>query len=127
MGIKSNRDAHFAPSLTAEKATRKSVAKTSRELSRRLASPVRTLEAWEEGRRQPEFGGERFAPGDRANPEAGEDVAGEGQAPGLRGRLRGAKDLQAPDRAMAPAIAGAEPREAGAADQNPSFLNLDLL
>ena len=45
-----------APSPTAErvKAIRKSVAKTSREFSRRFGIPVRTLEGWEQGRRQPD-------------------------------------------------------------------------
>src|SRR5271168_3993859 len=44
------------PTLTAErvKAIRKSVAKTSREFSRRFGIPVRTLEGWEQGRRQPD-------------------------------------------------------------------------
>ena len=44
------------PSLTAErvKAIRKSVAKTSQEFSRRFGIPVRTLEGWEQGRRQPD-------------------------------------------------------------------------
>jgi putative transcriptional regulator len=36
------------------KAIRKSVAKTSREFSRRFGIPVRTLEGWEQGRRQPD-------------------------------------------------------------------------
>src|SRR5277367_1195104 len=42
------------PSLTVErvKAIRKSVAKTSREFSRRFGIPVRTLEGWEQGRRR---------------------------------------------------------------------------
>jgi putative transcriptional regulator len=45
-----------APSLTAErvKAIQKSVAKTSRELSRHFGIPVRTLEGWEQRRRQPD-------------------------------------------------------------------------
>ncbi len=43
------------PSLTAErvKTIRNSVAKTSREFSRRFGIPVPTLEGWEQGRRQP--------------------------------------------------------------------------
>jgi putative transcriptional regulator len=35
------------------KAIRKSVAKTSLEFSRRFGIPVRALEGWEQGRRQP--------------------------------------------------------------------------
>src|SRR5271154_4881710 len=68
-----------APSLTAErvKAIRKSVAKTSREFSRRFDIPVRTLEGWEQGRRQPDRR-ERAAPGDRAKSEGGGGGGGGG-------------------------------------------------
>ena len=45
-----------APLHTAKrvKAIRTSAAKTSREFSRRFGIPVRTLEGWEQGRRQPD-------------------------------------------------------------------------
>lgn len=44
------------PSMTAErvKAIRKHVSKSPREFSERFGIPVRTLEGWEQGRRQPD-------------------------------------------------------------------------
>src|SRR5271156_197446 len=44
------------PSLTAErvKAIRRSIAKPSRDFPRRFDIPLRTLEGWEQGRRQPD-------------------------------------------------------------------------
>ena len=68
------------PSLTAErvKAIRKSVAKTSREFSRRFGIPVRTLEGWEQGRRQPDPAASVLLRGIERNSKAAEDVVGEG-------------------------------------------------
>ncbi|MFZ2109696.1 MAG: transcriptional regulator [Roseiarcus sp.] len=69
-----------APSLTAErvKAIRKSVAKTSREFSRRFGIPVRTLEGWEQGRRQPDPAASVLLRVIERNPKAVEEVVGEG-------------------------------------------------
>ena len=70
-----------APSLTAErvKAIRKSVAKTSREFSRRFGIPVRTLEGWEQGRRQPDPAASVLLRVIERNPKAVEDWSREGE------------------------------------------------
>jgi putative transcriptional regulator len=53
------------------KAIRKSVAKTSREFSRRFGIPVRTPEGWEQGRRQPDLVGSVLLRGIERNPKGG--------------------------------------------------------
>ena len=60
------------------KAIRKSVAKTSREFSRRFGIPVRTLEGWEQGRRQPDPAASVLLRVIERNPKAVEDVVREG-------------------------------------------------
>ena len=69
-----------APSLTAErvKAIRNSVAKTSREFSRRFGVPVRTLEGWEQGRRQPDPAASVLLRAIERNPKVVEEVVEEG-------------------------------------------------
>jgi putative transcriptional regulator len=56
------------------KAIRKSVAKISRESSRRFGIPLRTLENWEPGRRQPDPAANVPLPGIERNPKAVEDL-----------------------------------------------------
>ena len=60
------------------KAIRKSVAKTSRDFSRRFGIPVRTLEGWEQGRRQPDPAASVLLRVIERNPKAVEDVVGAG-------------------------------------------------
>jgi putative transcriptional regulator len=70
----------IAPLHTAKwvKAIRRSVAKTSREFSRRFGIPVRTLEGWDQGRRQPDPTASVLLRGIERNPKAVEEVVAEG-------------------------------------------------
>jgi DNA-binding transcriptional regulator YiaG len=63
------------PSLTSKRmnAIRKRAAKTSREIARRFGIPVRTLEGWEQGRRQHPAASVLLR-GIERNPKAVEDV-----------------------------------------------------
>ena len=69
-----------APSLTADmvKAIQNFVAKTSREFSRRFGIPVRTLEGWEQGRRQPDPAASALLRLIERNPKVVEEVVEEG-------------------------------------------------
>jgi len=60
------------------KAIRRSVAKTSREFSRRFGIPIRNLDGWEQGRRQPDPAASVLLPGIERNPKAVEEVVGGG-------------------------------------------------
>ena len=66
------------PSMNAErvKAIRKSVAKSSREFSERFGIPVRTLEGWEQGRRQPDPAASVLLRVIEKNPRAVEEAIG---------------------------------------------------
>jgi DNA-binding transcriptional regulator YiaG len=69
-----------APLHTAKwvKAIRKSVAKTSREFSRRFGIPVRTLDGWVQGRRELDPAAGVLLRGIERNPKVVEEVVGAG-------------------------------------------------
>jgi putative transcriptional regulator len=64
------------PSMTADrvKAIRKGAAKSSREFSERFGIPIRTLEGWEQGRRQPDPAASILLRVIEQNPKAVEDA-----------------------------------------------------
>jgi putative transcriptional regulator len=64
------------PAMTADrvKAIRKGAAKSPREFSRRFGIPVRTLEGWEQGRRQPDPAASVLLRVIERNPKAVEDA-----------------------------------------------------
>ena len=79
-----------APLHTAKwvKAIRKSVAKTTREFSRRFGIPVRTLEGWEQGRRQPDPAASVLLRVIEQNPKVVEEVVGGGRRSSGAGLMR---------------------------------------